>query len=245
MELESLTALVTGAGSGIGRAIAVEFARSGARVFVNDVRSGAADDTIEIIAREGGRASAAIADVTSRPQVDEMVSAVTSSGILHILVNNAGFGQYKPFEQLTEGDWDRMLSVHLKGAFNCTQSALPALKASGRGRIINIASVAGLTGTPTHCHYSAAKSGLIGLTKALAREVAASGITANAVAPGLTDTPFVAAVKPELQQAVLNRTPLNRMGKAEEAAWLCCFLASEKAAFITGQVISPNGGFLM
>lgn len=245
MELKGLAALVTGAGSGIGRAIAVELARGGARVLVNDMQPDAARDTIEVIHREGGEATSAIADVASRRYVDEMIGVATATGPLHILINNAGFGQYKPFEQLTEDDWDRMLAVHLKGAFNCTQAALPSLKTSGRGRIINIASVAGLTGTPTHCHYSAAKGALIGLTKALAREVAAHGITVNAVAPGLTDTPFVKAVKPELQQVVLDRTPLRRMGKPEESAWLCAFLASDKAAFITGQIISPNGGFLM
>lgn len=245
MELKDSVALVTGAGSGIGSAIALDLARAGARVLVNDLAVDSAEETVEAIKRNGGRATAAIADVSSRRSVKEMFDTIIANGPLQILINNAGFGQYKPFEELSENDWDRMLAVHVKGAFNCTQACLAKLKESGRGRIINIASVAGLTGTPTHCHYSAAKGALIGLTKALARELAVHGITVNAVAPGLTDTPFIKAVRPELRQAVLDRTALKRMGRAEETAWLCSFLASGKASFITGQVISPNGGFLM
>ncbi len=246
MELTGHIALVTGAGSGIGKAAAIELARSGARVAASDVNSTSVSSVVEEIKGVGGDAFCCTADVSVRSQVDKMIEAVTEAlGKVDILVNNAGFGQYKPFETLTETDWDRMMAVHLKGAFNCAQAVLEQMKTAQWGRIVNMASVAGMTGTPTHCHYSAAKAGLIGFTKALARELAPHNITVNAVAPGLTDTPFIKAVKPELQQAVIDRTPMRRPASPQEVAWACCFLASDKAAYITGQVISPNGGFLM
>jgi 3-oxoacyl-[acyl-carrier protein] reductase len=246
MELSDHIALVTGAGSGIGKATALELAKSGARVVVTDINLSAASSVMEEIKAGGGSALSYAADVSLRSQVKEVTAAVTKEwGKVDVLVNNAGFGQYKAFETLTEDDWDRMLNVHLKGAFNCTQAVLEHMKPAKWGRIINMASVAGMTGTPTHCHYSAAKGGLIGLTKALARELAAHNITVNAVAPGLTDTPFIKAVKPELQQAVIDRTPMRRPATPQEVAWTCCFLASDKAGYITGQVLSPNGGFLM
>lgn len=245
-EFTGRTALITGAGSGIGRAIALELARNGAVVGVNEVNVEAGRRVVEEIKSIGGNGLLCVGDVSSHAQVNEMVQGIIQArGEIHILVNNAGFGQYKSFESLTENDWDKMIAVHLKGAFNCIQAVLLSMKSSSWGRIINMASVAGMTGTPTHCHYSTAKAGLIGLTKALAREVAASGITVNAVAPGLTDTPFVQAVSHDLQQLVIERTPLKRMARAEEVAWVCGFLASDKAEFITGQVISPNGGFLI
>jgi len=246
MELSGHVALVTGAGSGIGKATAIELAKCGARVVAADINQNATASVLEEIKASGGIALGYAADVSVRLQVNKVIAAVTESlGKVDILVNNAGFGQYKPFEALTEEDWDRMLDVHLKGAFNCSQAVLEQMKLAKWGRIINMASVAGMTGTPTHCHYSAAKGGLIGFTKALARELAAHNITVNAVAPGLTDTPFIKAVKPELQQAVIDRTPMKRPATPQEVAWTCAFLASDKAGYLTGQILSPNGGFLM
>lgn len=246
MDLSNKVAFVTGAGSGIGKAIALEFAKRGAAVALNDIKG----DSLSALAREierlGRGALACPGDVSVRAEIDKAVQAIREKFLrLDIVVNNAGFGHYAPFENLTESDWDRMLNVHLKGCFNVIQAALPTLKASKAPRIINMASVAGLTGTPTHCHYSAAKGGIIGLTKALAKELAQYGITVNAVAPGLVKTPFADLVAPALVDVYLQRTPLKRLGEPEDVTGICAFLASEEASFFTGQVISPNGGFVI
>jgi len=245
-DLAGKVALVTGAGSGIGRAIALEFSSWGTMVAANDVDGERASDVVREINSRGGRAFACQGDVSERSSVDQMVARVSEElGALDILVNNAGFGHYTPFQSISEANWDRMIGVHLKGTFNVIQACLPHLKARQNARIINMASVAGLTGTPAHCHYSAAKAGIIGLTKALARELAAHKITVNAVAPGLIETPFMGLVEPKLVDVYLERTPLKRVGKPEEVAWVCLFLASERSEFVTGQVVSPNGGFVI
>lgn len=245
-DLDGKAALVTGAGSGIGQAIAKDLAAAGVHVAVNDLSREGCERAASLITSQGGTAISVPGDVSDRAAVKKFVaSAVEGLGKLDIVVNNAGIGHYVPFAELKEQDWDRMIAVHLKGTFNVIQEALPHLKSSTGGRIINMASVAGMTGTPTHCHYSAAKGGIIGLTKALAKEFAADGITVNALAPGLVDTPFADLVSQKLIDVYLERTPLKRMGTPEEVAWVSLFLASARSSFITGQVISPNGGFLI
>lgn len=246
MRLQGKRALVTGGGSGIGRSIALELAHDGAMVAVNDINYDAAGAVLEEIKASQCRGLAFQADVSISQQVKNMADQILKEWTgIDILVNNAGFGQLSPFDKITEEMWDRMISVHLKGAFNCIQSVIATMKAQKYGRIVNMASVAGLTGTPSHAHYSAAKGGLIGLTKALAKELAPFGITVNAIAPGMVDTSFIRDYTDEIKQLYMQRTPLGRLGKPEEVARLCCFLVSAEADFITGQVISPNGGYLI
>lgn len=247
MTLQGKNSIVTGAGSGIGRAIALEMARQGANVACADLNLNSAETVAQEVIDEGRRALVIEVDVASFPAVAAAVRKIYDEfRQIDILVNNAGFGQYLAFWEITEEFWDRMIAVHLKGNFNCTRAVIEGMIAQKSGRIINISSVAGLTGTPTHSHYSAAKAGIIGFTKALAKEVAPFGITVNAVAPGMVDTPLIRKEMPEeLKQAVLERMPVGRMGTPEEIAYAVAFLAADAASFITGQVVSPNGGYVI
>jgi NAD(P)-dependent dehydrogenase (short-subunit alcohol dehydrogenase family) len=159
-------------------------------------------------------------------------------------VNDAGIADLTPFVEMSEERWDRMIAVHLKGAFNCTRAVLGDMVAAGWGRIVNISSVAGLRGGPGLTHYSAAKAGIIGLTKALAAEVGRSGITVNAIAPGLIDTPLLtgSGMPEAIIQAIVQQAPVGRIGTPDDIAAACAYLVSEEASFTTGQVLSPNGG---
>lgn len=247
MKLQGKNTVVTGAGSGIGRAIALELAGEGAAVAIMDINLEAAEAVAQAVREKGQRVLALKVDVADFSEVTAAISRIYKEfQRIDILVNDAGFGQYLPFWQLTEGMWDRMIAVHLKGTFNCTRAVIEGMIAQKSGRIINISSVGGVTGTPTHCHYSAAKAGIIGLTKALAKEVAPLGITVNAVAPGLIDTPLVQKdLTEELKRIVLQRTLVGRIGTPEDIAYTVAFLAADEASFITGQVISPNGGYVI
>jgi len=244
LNFRARNALVTGAGSGIGRAIAREFARQGLDVAANDIDAAACTTTLS--ACTPGRAVAVIADVTDAAGLRAAIAPLESAwGGVDVVVSNAGFGQYAPFEDISAEQFERMLAVHLKGAFNLIQAVLPGMKTRGFGRIIVMASVAGLTGTPTHVHYSMVKGGLIALTKALAKEVAARGITVNALAPGMIETPFLDATSDQVKDIYRQRTPLGRVGQPDDVAGVCAFLASTAADYLTGQVISPNGGYLI
>jgi NAD(P)-dependent dehydrogenase (short-subunit alcohol dehydrogenase family) len=247
MRLEGKVALVTGAGSGIGRAIAVKFATEGAAVAVGDINEETAAATAEKVRSAGVAGLSVKADVSSSKETQNMVArAVAELGRIDILVNNAGVGDYKPFLEITEEAWDRLLSIHLKGAFNCTKAVLGDMLARRSGCIVNISSLAGTTGTPFHVHYSAAKAGIIGLTKALAKEIARHGIRVNAVAPGWIDTPlghqaedFFARLTS--RNRIVN-PPLGVSGTPEDIAAACTYLASDEAGYVTGPVLSPNGG---
>jgi NAD(P)-dependent dehydrogenase (short-subunit alcohol dehydrogenase family) len=265
--LAGRVAVVTGGGSGIGRAIARRFAAEGARVAVADLKREAAEGVAAEIRQSSGAAIAAATDVADSAQVEALFARVLAEwGTVDILVNNAGIGELSPplrtqIEQAVAGmlgggarrslgvtsrmddaEWRRMVEIHLFGTFYCTRAALRIMEERGRGAIVNMASVAGLGGIPGSPHYGAAKAGIIGFTKSVAQEVGGSDIRVNAIAPGLIDTPMTADVPPMMRQMVLMRTPLGRSGAPEEIAAVALFLVSDEASFVTGQVVSPNGG---
>jgi 2-hydroxycyclohexanecarboxyl-CoA dehydrogenase len=238
-------AVITGGASGIGRAIAVRLARDGADVAIFDVDLAGARRVAAEVEAIGRRAAALEVDVASATSVAAGVERVHAAfGPVHILVNDAGIASFVPLLEMSEAVWDRMLGVHLKGTFNCTRALAADMVAAGWGRIVNIASVGGLIGGPGLAHYAAAKAGIIGFTKSVAQELGAHGVTANAVAPGLIDTPLLA--KSALPQAIfdysIQHTPVGRIGRPEDIAGACAFLVSDDAAWFTGQVMSPNGG---
>lgn len=244
MEYGQKIAVVTGASGGIGRATAEALARAGFCVAVlYRTNAQSAEDCVREIEAHGGRARAYGVDVTDSAAVQSTVAQIEKElGAVSVLVNNAGISEQKLFSDITDEDWHAMLSVHLDGAFYMTRAVLPAMVHEKYGRIINIASMWGETGGSCEVHYSAAKAGLIGLTKALAKELAPSGITVNAVSPGAIATEMMRALGEETCQSVAEETPIPRLGQPCEVADAVCFLASEKASYITGQVLSVNGG---
>jgi 3-oxoacyl-[acyl-carrier protein] reductase len=244
--LEGHIALVTGASRGIGAAIALALARAGADVAVNyRERETAAADVVGRIERLGRRAVAVRADVTVREQVRAMIAQTGEAlGPIEILVNNAGLLQQKPFAEITDADWERVLAVNLKGVFLCSQEALPAMLARASGRIVNVASSGGQLGGPLAPHYSAAKAGVISLTRSLAR-LAAPAVAVNCISPGLIDTEMVSAeIASEAGAQKLRQIPLGRAGAAEEVAAGVAFLATS-APYVTGQTLNVNGGLYL
>ncbi len=239
--------MITGAATGIGRAAALLFAADGYNVAVHYNKSETeAQRLCGLIAAQGGRALAVQADVSDAGQVSAMVRRVTEVfGRIDVLVNNAGIAQSKLFTDLTADDWDTMFDVNVKGVFHCCQAVLPGLISRKAGCIVNVSSIWGMAGASCEVHYSAAKAAVIGLTKALAKELGPSNIRVNCVAPGVIETRMTAGLDDETKDALKDETPLGRLGTADDAAQAIRFLASEKASFITGQVISPNGGFVI
>lgn len=242
----SRVALVTGAGSGIGRAISEKLAKDGERVVVNDLRGTSADEVVAGIKENGGEAASAPGDVSDPEAVGRIVEAARRAfGPVEILVNNAGYGQQKLFVDLTVEDFDRMIGVHLRGTFLCTSAVLPEMLTRGRGVIVNVASQLGQIGGIELCHYSAAKAGIIGLTKSLAREVSAQGVRVNAVAPGPINTDLVLGLSEEWRRNKAAELPLGRFGEPWEVAETVSFLASDGAALYVGQTLGPNSGDVM
>ena len=242
--LDGKRALVTGASRGIGRAVALRLAADGAAVAVN-YHTGEAEaaEVVAAITGAGGTAVSIGGDVSDASQAAATVAAAQEAlGGLDILVNNAGITRDNLVLRLSEEDWDAVLDTNLKGAFVCTKAALRAMVRQRSGRIINMSSVVAGTGNPGQANYAAAKAGLIGLTKTVAREVASRGITVNAVAPGFISTRMVEAITEEQQALVLDRIPLARFGTPEDVAACVSFLASDDAAYITGQVLGVDGG---
>lgn len=237
---------MTGAGSGIGRAVAEKLASNGERVVVNDLNAAAAEETVAAIEEAGGTATAAPGDVSDPASVRRMVEAARDVyGPLEILVNNAGFLQQKRFVDLTVEDFDRMVAVHLRGTFLCIQAVLPIMLSRGSGVIVNVASQLGQIGGMELCHYSAAKAGIIGLTKSLAREVSAQGVRVNAVAPGPINTDLVLGLSEEWRKAKAAELPLGRFGEPHEVADTVAFLVSDAATLYVGQTLGPNSGDVM
>ena len=234
-------AIVTGAGSGIGRAISVQLAAEGYKVLVNDFRTEAAE---AVAAEIGGQACGG--DVSNEADVAAMVAkAEASFGPVTHLINNAGHVHQGRFTELTVEEFDRMIAVHLRGTFLCTQAVLKGMLARGQGVIVNIASQLGQIGGIELVHYSAAKAGIIGLTKALAREVSAQGVRVNAVAPGPINTPLVRSLSADWQRAKAAELPLGRFGEPEEVAATVAFLCSPAASLFVGQTLGPNSGDVM
>ena len=239
----TMTAIVTGAGSGIGQAIALRLAADGYNVLVNDFRLQAAQATA---AQIGAKAVAIGGDVSVEADVAAMVAAAQAAfGPVTHLVNCAGHVHQGKFTDLTVGDFDRMIAVHLRGTFLCTHAVLKGMLARGSGVIVNIASQLGQIGGIELVHYSAAKAGIIGMTKALAREVSAQGVRVNAVAPGPINTPLVRSLSEDWQRAKAAELPLGRFGEPEEVANTVAFLCSPQASLFVGQTLGPNSGDVM
>jgi len=247
LSLENKVAIVTGGSRGIGRAIALEFADRGAAVVVNYNKSPeSAEEVVKQIQDAGGKAAAFQADVSDFKQAEALIKfAIDTFGDLQILVNNAGITRDQLIMMMPEADWDAVINTNLKSTFNCSKAAVKHMMRKRTGRIINMASVAGQMGNPGQTNYSASKGGQIAFTKALAREVAARNITVNAIAPGFVDTEILDAMTPEALETALKLVPLGRKGKPEEIAFTASFLASDGAAYITGQVLGVDGGMAM
>ncbi len=272
MKLKDKVALVTGGGSGIGRAICERFAEEGARVVVNDIRAAAAEATAKML---GAAARAIACDVADSTAVAAMFAAVDREhGRLDVLVNNAGVAtgpgddrqemirkaearlmemlsgqgvqtQWDITQNMSDAAWHHVIGVHLHGTFYCTREALKIMSRQNSGAIVNLSSVAALMGLETVPHYSAAKGGILSFTRAVAREVASRNIRVNAICPGYIDTPMTAGMSEMGRKMVLGRTPLGRVGEPREIAATALFLVSDEGAFFTGQYLSPNGGLFI
>jgi 3-oxoacyl-[acyl-carrier protein] reductase len=246
-DLSGKVALVTGGSRGIGRAISIALAGQGASVAVNYAsNAAAAESVVQQIKSCGGKAIAVQGDVAQADDAKRLIDeTIAAFGALHILVNNAGLTQDELLLRMSEEQWDRVLAVDLRGAYLCTKAALRPMIRQRWGRIINIASVAGLVGNAGQANYAAAKAGLIGFTKSVAKEVASRNVTANAIAPGLVQTEMTAGLTEAQQQAVLMLVPLARWSTPEEIAPAAVYLASDESAYVTGSVLTVDGGLVM
>jgi 3-oxoacyl-[acyl-carrier protein] reductase len=246
MKLTGRVALVTGASQGIGHACALALAREGATLALAARNGQKLDELAAAIAATGGKAAAFVMDVSDEEQVKSGVkSAIAQFGKIDILVNNAGITRDQLVMRMKRADWDAVLNTNLTSAYLCIQQVIGSMLKQRWGRIVNITSIFGQTGQAGQANYAASKAGLIGLTMAMAREVASRNITCNAVAPGFIETNMTAVLSEEFKQAGLKQIPLGRVGTPEDVANAVCFLASEEASYITGHVLNVNGGMLM
>ncbi len=246
-QLVNRIAVVTGASRGIGRGIALEFARRGATVVVNYVSSAAAaENVVQEICRAGGQAIAVQADVSNFEQAGSLIQAALDAyGRVDILVNNAGTTRDALIMRMKEEEWDTVITTNLKSAWNCCKAVVRPMLKQRYGRIINMTSVSGIVGNEGQSNYSASKAGLIGLTRSLARELASRTITVNAVAPGFVATDLTAKLPANIAERLNEHIPLGRWGTVEDVAYAVAFLASDEAGYITGHVLSVDGGLAM
>ncbi|HEY3298942.1 MAG TPA: 3-oxoacyl-[acyl-carrier-protein] reductase [Armatimonadota bacterium] len=252
MRLQGKTALVTGSSRGLGKAIALAMAREGADIGVNYVTDpdGLNEKDARGVAAEieamGRRAAIFQADVSNEDQVGDMTEKfIETFGKVDILVNNAGILRDITLKNMSKKDWDAVIAVNLTGVFNCTHAVINYMREAGCGRIISLSSIVGQTGHIGQCNYAATKAGVMGFTKSVAREVARRGVTANAIAPGLIETDMFHQIPEEARAAQLSEIPMGRFGKPDDIANVAIFLASDEAAYVTGQVIHVNGGWYM
>ena len=247
MSFNGKVAVVTGGSRGLGRGIAIELGKRGTKVVVNyQSNATAANEVVQLIKGTGSEALAVQSDVTQYDAAQNLVKAALEfGGRLDILVNNAGTTRDMLLAMMPESDWDLVIATNLKSAYNCSKAALKPMMRQKYGRIVNLASVAGLVGNPGQTNYSASKAGMIGFTKSLAKEIGGRNITVNAVAPGFVPTDLTSSLPKNLLDEAIKMTPLGRLGTIEDVAYAVAFLASDEAAYITGQVLSVDGGLAM
>ena len=245
-QLENQIAVITGAGRGIGRAIALKFAVEGADIVAVDLKTDFVQETVEEVRKLGRKAWAVAANVSEAASVEAAVEQILKeAGHVDILVNNAGITKDGLVMRMSEADWDAVLDINLKGTFLFTKAFSRAFVKQRSGRIVNIASVIGLIGNAGQCNYAASKAGVIGFTKSVARELASRGVTANAIAPGFIETKMTEALGPEARAALLKQIPLASLGQPGDVAEAALFFASPAARYITGQVLAVDGGMVM
>jgi 3-oxoacyl-[acyl-carrier protein] reductase len=248
MENSGRIVAITGGSKGIGRAIALKFAEENAKIIIMhyDPDESAADETLKLLDEKGTEAESHRIDISSKENVDRLFEDIISRfGHIDVLVNNAGITKDVLLMRMLEKDWDMVLNVNLKGVFNCTQAVVRSMIKQRKGNIVNISSVAGQVGNPGQANYSAAKAGIIGFTKTVAREVASRGITVNAVAPGFIQTEMTAVLPEKIIESHLQKIPLGRLGRPDDVAGAVYWLCSDAAGYITGQTIHVNGGMFM
>ncbi len=247
IDLSGKGVLVTGAGRGIGRAIAIKLASAGAKVAVNyNASQSAAEEVVQVITSAGGEARSFKADVSKGDEVDAMMNLLSKEwGAVDILVNNAGIARDNLMMRMSSEEWDSVIDTNLRSVYYCTRAVLRSMIRNRWGRIISLSSVVGLTGNVGQANYAAAKAGIIGFTKSIAREVASRNITANAIAPGFIETDITANLSQEIKDAGIRSIPMGRFGQPEDIANLALFLASDLAGYVTGQVVNADGGMVM
>ncbi len=252
MKLKDKVVLITGGGSGLGREMGLTFAREGAKIGVNDIRPESASNVVTEIERAGGKARSFVADVSNSAAVKKMFTDfVAAFGTIDILINNAGIGRTRdsseviPTHEKTDEDWHKMIATHLDSTFFCTREALKVMIPKQSGRIVNLGSIAGTTGLAFASDYCAAKGGIISFTKSVAREVVGLGILVNCIAPGFIDTPMTSFIDGDMRKQIEAITPIGRFGEPSDIANAALFLACDDSKFMVGQVISPNGGYVI
>ncbi len=246
MRLENKVTVITGAGSGIGKETALLFAKEGAKVVVADFNEKGGEETTADIKKNGGEAFFAKLDVSSREQAKQMVKITLEKyGRIDVLINNAGIVQDAFLSKMTEEQWDKVISVNLKGVFNCSQAVVEVMMNQGKGVIINTSSIVGLNGNVGQVNYAATKAGLIGMTKTLAKELGKKGVRVNAVAPGFIATPMTSNVPEKILEMMKEKTPLRRLGEAKDVAYAYLYLASDEANFVNGAVLCVDGGLII